>query len=167
MRPEASAPADVEHRAGCRGGSNVAERRMANNYRTSRRVEFRDTDAAGIVHFSVFFTWMESAEHELLRHLGLSVVAHDESGTVTWPRVAVRCDYQGPARFEQMVDIDVHVARIRRQSVTYEFQFAGPAGTLAVGETTAVCCRIQPDGSFRSISIPEPFRQALAAYHSS
>jgi acyl-CoA thioester hydrolase len=137
---------------------------MTNSYRTSRRVEFRDTDAAGIVHFSVFFGWMESAEHELLRDLGLSVVAKDESGTVTWPRVAVRCDYQGPARFEQQVEIEVHVARIGAKSVTYEFQFTGPDGTLAVGETTAVCCRIQPDGTFRSISVPEHVRKALAAY---
>ena len=38
-----------------------------------RRVEFRDTDAAGIAHFSVFFPWMEQAEHEVLRQLGLSV----------------------------------------------------------------------------------------------
>ena len=41
---------------------------------TRRRVEFRDTDAAGIVHFSAFFVWMESAEHELLRAAGVPVV---------------------------------------------------------------------------------------------
>ena len=39
-----------------------------------RRVEFRDTDAAGIAHFSTFFVWMESAEHELLRHAGVPLV---------------------------------------------------------------------------------------------
>jgi acyl-CoA thioester hydrolase len=147
--------------------SVLDERPMSEAYRTSRRVEFRDTDAAGIVHFSVFFTWMESAEHELLRALGLSVVSQDGTDTITWPRVAVRCDYQGPARFEQLVDIEVHVARIGAKSVTYEFQFTGLTGTLAVGETTAVCCRIQPDGSFRSISIPEGVRTALATYQSS
>ncbi|MEL7264077.1 MAG: hypothetical protein AAFP69_04590, partial [Planctomycetota bacterium] len=38
-----------------------------------RRVEFRDTDAAGIVHFSAFFPFMETAEHAFLRSLGLSV----------------------------------------------------------------------------------------------
>ena len=36
-------------------------------FRTTRRVEFRDTDAAGIVHFSAFFFYMESVEHEFLR----------------------------------------------------------------------------------------------------
>jgi len=33
-----------------------------NRWRTSRRVEFGDTDMAGIVHFSRFFLWMEAAE---------------------------------------------------------------------------------------------------------
>ena len=50
---------------------------------TRRRVEFRDTDAAGIVHFSAFFFWMESAEHELLRAAGVTVAR----GRI----VAVRC----------------------------------------------------------------------------
>ena len=42
-------------------------------YRTCRRVEFRDTDAAGIMHFSTYFTYMEEVEHEFLRSLGTSV----------------------------------------------------------------------------------------------
>ena len=40
----------------------------------SRRVEFRDTDAAGIMHFSTYFTYMEEAEHELFRRLGTTVM---------------------------------------------------------------------------------------------
>ena len=43
-------------------------------FRCRRIVEFRDTDAAGIAHFSAFFFWMESAEHEFLRELGIRVV---------------------------------------------------------------------------------------------
>ena len=139
---------------------------MSEFYRTSRRVEFRDTDAAGIVHFSVFFTWMEAAEHELLRSLGLSVVLQDATGTTTWPRVAARCDYQGPVRFEETVDIEVRVTRIGGKSVTYDFQFTGPRGAVATGEMTMVCCRIESGGTFRSIAIPEPIRQALATYTS-
>ncbi len=34
---------------------------------SSRRVEFCHTDAAGIMHFSVFFQFMEQVEHEMLR----------------------------------------------------------------------------------------------------
>ena len=63
---------------------------MVATYKTTRRVEFRDTDAAGIMHFSAFFTRMEEAEHELIRHIGLSVFDRDEEGTISWPRVSAR-----------------------------------------------------------------------------
>lgn len=38
-----------------------------------RRVEFAETDMAGIAHFSSFIIYMEQAEHALLRSLGTSV----------------------------------------------------------------------------------------------
>ncbi|HTU27600.1 MAG TPA: thioesterase family protein [Pirellulales bacterium] len=139
---------------------------MSKSFRTSHLVEFRETDAAGIAHFSNFFAWMEAAEHELLRSVGLSVVTTDATGTITWPRVAARCDYQGPVRFEETVDIEVRVPRTGLKSVTYDFQFSGPRGAVATGEITAVCCRIAADGSFRSILIPDDMRRGIETYAS-
>ena len=56
---------------------------MAHEYHTRRRIEFVDTDMAGIVHFSRFYVFMEQAEHELLRSLGLSVHGGvDEDGNI-------------------------------------------------------------------------------------
>ena len=52
---------------------------MPYEFRCRQRVEFADTDMAGIVHFSNFFRYMERAEHEFLRSLGLSV--HDVTPT--------------------------------------------------------------------------------------
>ncbi len=135
---------------------------MPQVYQTSRRAEFRDTDAAGIVHFSVFFQWMEEAEHELLRHLGLSVLAHDDQGAVTWPRVAARCEYQQSIRFEETAEIEVRIVRMGAKSVTYGFRFRGERGLLATGEMTSVCCRLAPDGALRSIPIPEGIGAKLA-----
>ena len=40
---------------------------MATPFRVTRRVEFHETDMAGIVHFSNFFRYMEFAEVEFLR----------------------------------------------------------------------------------------------------
>ena len=41
-------------------------------FRATRRIEFCDTDMAGMVHFSNFFRFMEFAEQEFLRARGLS-----------------------------------------------------------------------------------------------
>ena len=40
---------------------------MSDPFRTTRRVEFGDTDMAGMVHFANFFRFMEAAEVEFLR----------------------------------------------------------------------------------------------------
>ena len=47
---------------------------MTAEYKKERRVEFSETDMAGIIHYSAYFQYMEEAEHEFLRSLGLSVV---------------------------------------------------------------------------------------------
>ena len=133
-------------------------------FQTTRRVEFRDTDAAGIMHFSAFFTMMESVEHELLRSLGTSVVTQDSEGVISWPRVAAQCDYRGAARFEEVLAIQLHIARLGKKSVTYEFRFDREGTLIAEGHISAVCCRIDGHLELRSISIPPAIRAALARF---
>jgi len=59
---------------------------VVSEYRLRRRVQFYETDAAGIVHFSWFFRYMEEAEHALWREAGLSIAPI--VADVGWPRVA-------------------------------------------------------------------------------
>jgi 4-hydroxybenzoyl-CoA thioesterase/acyl-CoA thioester hydrolase len=127
---------------------------MPQIYKTTRRVEFRDTGAAGMVHFSVFFVYMEQAEHELLRSLGFSVMLEDEQGPLSFPRVAARCDYQRSARFEDVLDIDVEIVRLGKKSITFEFNFNHQGRPVASGQTTTVCCRFAADGTPKSTPIP-------------
>jgi acyl-CoA thioester hydrolase len=131
-------------------------------YQTKRRVEFRDTDGAGIVHFSAFFVYMEQAEHEMLRSLGTSVATKSEDGEIGWPRVSASCDYCSPARFEDVLDIEVTVGRLGRKSVTYEFHISRDGVDIARGSLTAVCCRIRPGEAPEAIEIPAPLMAKLA-----
>jgi acyl-CoA thioester hydrolase len=127
---------------------------MIEPYKTRRRVEFRDTDAARMAHFSMFFVYMEQAEHELWRHLGLSIVLEDDKGPISFPRVAARCDYQRAVKFEDVLDIEVAIVRLGAKSITYEFNFSHDGRPVASGQTTTVCCRFFADGTPKSISIP-------------
>src|SRR5207253_4658183 len=97
---------------------------MTEAFRTTRRVEFVDTDMAGIVHFSNFFRWMESAEVEFLRARGLSVNFRWEGRKIGFPRVSASCDFVKPVTFGDEVEIAVRVARVGRKSVTYAFEFS-------------------------------------------
>ena len=84
---------------------------MYTEYQTQRKIEFADTDMAGIVHFTRFFVFMESAEHEFLRSLGTSVATEWDGNKIGWPRLAASCEYLSPLRFEDEVDIRLWVSR--------------------------------------------------------
>ena len=58
---------------------------MSSAFLWERRVEFHETDAAGIAHFSSLLIFMEQAEHALLRSLGLSVASHATTHTKVEP----------------------------------------------------------------------------------
>lgn len=135
---------------------------MNSPLRIERRVEFCDTDAAGIAHFSAFFLWMEQAEHEYLRSRGLSVLMRDEQGPISWPRVSTKCDFAGAVRFEDVLTVDVSIARLGTKSVTYAFAFACEGRDVARGEMTSVCCRLSDDHPPQGIEIPARIREKLA-----
>jgi len=124
-------------------------------FQTTRRVEFRDTDAAGIMHFSAFFNLMEQVEHEFFRHLGMSVLTRDDEGAISWPRVSASCDYQSAARFEDVLDVALQIVRRGEKSVTYGFVFSHADRPVATGQLTTVCCRLDSAAPPRSIPIPD------------
>lgn len=134
---------------------------MPQPFRTTQRIEFRDTDAAGIAHFSAFFAYMEEVEHEFLRHVGLSVLMSDDDGRISWPRVSVQCDFQNAVRFEDTLDIELRLERLGTKSATYTFLFQHAGRPVASGRMTSVCCRIEPHGPPRSIAIPEAIAARL------
>src|SRR6476646_2413962 len=108
-------------------------------FHTTRRIEFGDTDMAGIVHFSNFFRFMEAAECAFLRSRGLSVKLKWEGQTIGFPRVAASCDYLKPVRFEDVLDVAVSIERIGQKSVTDGFEFSKDGWAVARGKVTSCC----------------------------
>lgn len=129
--------------------------------RTTRRIEFGDTDMAGIVHFANFFRFMESAECEFLRARGLSVKMDWEGQPIGFPRVSATCDYVKPARFEDVLDVAVAIDRVGAKSVTYLFEFSLRGEQIATGKVTSVCCRIDEQNRIEAIDIPAGYRNRL------
>ncbi|MFV1994568.1 MAG: acyl-CoA thioesterase [Verrucomicrobiales bacterium] len=144
---------------------------MACRYTLSRRVEFADTDSAGIMHFSNYFRFMEVVEHSFFRSLGFSVApeAGDGDAPLLWPRVHASCDFRLPLRFEQEVEIELLVEKIRGKSIRYRFHFwkAGTSGErvlAAEGRTSVVPVCLAADGqSMRALEIPQMYRDKIEA----
>ncbi|HEX5106334.1 MAG TPA: thioesterase family protein [Pirellulaceae bacterium] len=137
---------------------------MSTAFITSRRVEFSDTDAAGIMHFVAFFRMMEQAEHDLLRSVGLSVISHETGGTLSWPRVAAKCEFQSAARFEDVLQIEVRISRLGTTSLTFAHHFALGGREVATGEITTVCCRMSATAPPQPMPIPADIAAKLRGF---
>jgi 4-hydroxybenzoyl-CoA thioesterase/acyl-CoA thioester hydrolase len=137
---------------------------MPEVFKTERRVEFRDTDMAGIAHFSNFFAYMEQAEHALLRSLGLGVICEIDGREISFPRVNAQCDYLNAIRFEEMIEIHVSVQKIGTKSITYGFEFFHEGTPVAKGSITVVCCLLKHGQRPESVPTPEKFTDAIKPY---
>jgi YbgC/YbaW family acyl-CoA thioester hydrolase len=140
---------------------------MSSVHSIFRRVEFSETDLAGIMHFTNFYRWMEICEHEFLRSVGLSVDMEDENGRFGWPRVKTSCRFKRPLRFEEEVEVKLIVTEIRDRSIAYAFQFwkdeKGERVKAAVGETIAACVSFdQASGLMTPIIIPDLFTDKIS-----
>jgi acyl-CoA thioester hydrolase len=131
---------------------------MACEIKVTRRVEFAETDMAGIMHFSNFFRFMETAEHAFLRSIGFSVVLAKIAPDLCLPRVHASCDYRVPLHFEDEVEIRLLVARKSARTLSYHFRFSrhkgGVGAEVARGVLTVVCAARQGDGSLKAVPLP-------------
>jgi len=137
---------------------------MPYEFKLTRRVEFAETDMAGIVHFSNFFRMMEATEHAFFRSLGFSIHGHENGTTIGWPRVSASCDYRAPLRFEEEVEIHLLVADVRSRSIRYQFIFRKPADGIEVarGQVAAVCATVdKTTGKLAPLQIPEAIRAQI------
>ena len=91
---------------------------MTSAHRLTRRVQFHETDAAGIVHFSWFFRYMEEAEHALWRAAGLSIAA--PGAEIGWPRVAASFEFMKPLRFEDEFEVRLWIAAKTKKTIQYK-----------------------------------------------
>lgn len=135
----------------------------SNAFTMTRRVQFAETDAAGVLHFANYFRMMEEVEHAFWRSLGHSVWFYDGDEVISWPRVHCTCEYAAPVKFEDELSLTFRVARLGERLVTFETEFHLDGRRIAVGRTKAVCCAIR-DGDFRSIVVPDNVRSVLQPF---
>jgi len=120
-------------------------------FRYARRVQFAETDLAGVVHFSWYFRYLEEAEHAMWREAGLSIApAGRELG---FPRVSASIDFHAPLCFEDVFEVHVRVDAISKRSIRYAHTITRGETRIATGSMTAVCVERLPD--MRAVDIPD------------
>lgn len=133
----------------------------------TRRVEFHETDAAGLMHFSNFYRWMEVCEHEWFRSLGLEIMSAGSDGRLRgWPRRDSACSHLRPLRCGDVVRIVATLEEVSESSLAYAFVFAkdraGRWTDVAHGKMTTVHVSKDAEGRMESEPMPDAVRAAFA-----
>ena len=123
------------------------------------RVNWVDTDASGLIHYTAALRYFEVAEHALMRRLFARADGTPER-TFMLPRVHVEADYKAPLRYPEEFDCAAHVAAVGRSSVTYAYEIRRVDRVVAiVGKIVAVAV----DLAGHTIPLPDELRAVVAA----
>jgi acyl-CoA thioester hydrolase len=83
------------------------------------RVGFDETDAQAVVYYGRYLPYFDRARVEYQRHLGQLHALPD--GLELVMRRSTQ-EYEAPARFDDLLEVFVRIARIGRTSTTFEFR---------------------------------------------
>ena len=124
---------------------------MPCEYRLKRRVQFYETDMAGIVHFSWYFRYLEEAEHAMWREAGVSIA---EGSGIGWPRVEASFEFFRPLRFEDQFEVHLRIVGKDARTIRYQGVISRGDTRIAAGNMTVKCVSKSPGEPMKSIDIP-------------
>ena len=136
----------------------VTDRRPPFKYSALARVWFSDTDAQGIVYYGRYLPYFDHARVEYHRHLGRLDVGENE-----FVMRASSVEYHAPARFDDLLEVFVRMARIGRTSVTYEcaaYRVEDDALMVTAGQTLVLVDLAER----RAAAIPDAVRERMRAF---
>jgi acyl-CoA thioester hydrolase len=104
------------------------------------RVIYGDTDQMGVVYYANYFRYFEFSRSEYFRARGGHYGELERAG-FGLPVVSAHCDYKRPAKYDELLTVDVHLAELRRASLRFEYEIRRQLDgvVLATGHTVHAC----------------------------
>ena len=124
---------------------------------------FADTDAAGIVHFSTVFRWVEGAEEALYAELNLPFLRREGAQLRGFPRVRIECDYLSPVERGDRVALALHPTDIGDKRLAWAFEATVGGKPVARGVLITVHAWREGSGPIQASLIPIETKRALEA----
>jgi acyl-CoA thioester hydrolase len=132
---------------------------------THRRVEFAHTDAAGILHFSTYYLFMESVEAELFRLLGFDLLWEEDGHWHGFPRLDSSCAFQRPLHFGDLVRVELTIPELTTSRIAFACSFFKESGRrCANGRMVTTCATRLPSGKLTGRDMPPALFNALQSW---
>lgn len=126
-------------------------------FRTSITIEWGDCDEAGIVFYPNYFYWFDCTFQRLIRHRGLSQRdIRQRFGAVT-PIVQANAEFVAPARYDDVIDIDVSIARVNERRFRIDYAMSRTGKPIGQGYEIRSWALIDANGGIRGASIDDEF----------
>ena len=113
----------------------------------SLRVRWAEVDPQGIVFNGNYLTYADVGITEYFRALRVAYPDALTEGGCDFYAIKTTLEYKAPAHFDQLLDIDIRVARLGRSSLTFEMAIWGGEMLLTTGEIVYVLALSAPRAS--------------------
>lgn len=125
------------------------------------RVEWGDTDAAGIVFSPNFYKWMDEAIHYYFESIGYPLSKLFREKKIGLPIIESSCKFQKPLYSPENAVIHTTIMELREKSITFNHEFF--VGKNKIAEGFQVRALASMDGErVKAISISEQMREAIS-----
>jgi acyl-CoA thioester hydrolase len=117
---------------------------------TQLRVIYGDTDQMGVVYYANYLRFFEAGRNEFIRARGLRYRDFEELFQLRLPVAEVGVSYQQPARYDDLIRVEVSLQDVRRASARFGYRLLRDDGELlATGHTVHAC--VDLDGRIRRL----------------
>lgn len=111
---------------------------MSNSHRIPIRVAYNETDGQRRVHHAQYLNYFERGRVELLRSLGWSYKAFEDSGLMlVVSEISIR--YFQPADFDDLLTLETTVVGAKGARIHHSYCLTRDETTLVTAQTTIAC----------------------------
>jgi acyl-CoA thioester hydrolase len=110
---------------------------------TRLRVIYGDTDQMGVVYYANYLRYFEAGRNEYIRAKGLRYRDFEERFGLRLPVAEAGVSYKQPARYDDLVDVEITIAEVRRASARFEYRLLREGTLLATGHTVHACVDLE------------------------
>jgi acyl-CoA thioesterase FadM len=122
---------------------------------------------AGLVHFSNFFKYMETAERDFFEVAGVDLIRTEPGELVGWPRARAECKFSAPLRFGDTIDIHLAVKSVKDRAIDYQFRIFrrnknGSRTQAGKGHMTTILAKVDESGELQSAELSDDLRKRIS-----
>lgn len=112
---------------------------MAVPFRHPHRVSYAECTVGNHVYHSRYLDWLEAARGEFIRALGATVLQWQERDVI-FPVIEARLRYKSPARYDDLLTVEVWPAAIERVRLNFAHRITNQHGKLILEAETFHAC---------------------------